>query len=238
MVSFNSCTSSAVAYTRTLPRVTMVCLLIAHGIFPRQEASQSRRAIMKSPQPAATHLGRARSGSVFSTSGQVPASQPAPSRVCEAGAQTSRTIEAETPLEIGFLLPHHHRAVDCLISLISHTGPHLPLVIHTSTALHHHSLWCFATSPSFHCTRARRHSFRHPSLTYHSLSSATSTPRRVNDRSILPPLAPGQQPFYTFNPAAWLPDACARHRFHLIPPNHSVFFTAKLRSQLPCLAHS
>ena len=28
-------------------RVKMLCLLIAHGIFLRQEASQSRRAIMK-----------------------------------------------------------------------------------------------------------------------------------------------------------------------------------------------
>ena len=56
-----------------LPRVTMVCLLIAHGIFLRQEASQSSRAIMKSPQPAATHLGRARSGT-----SQVPASRPRP----------------------------------------------------------------------------------------------------------------------------------------------------------------
>lgn len=42
-------------------RLKMLCLLIAHGIFLRQEASQSRRAIMKSPRPAKTHLAHARS---------------------------------------------------------------------------------------------------------------------------------------------------------------------------------
>jgi len=45
-------TSFALAYCR----VTMVCLLIAHGIFLPQEASQSSRGIMKSPRPATTHL--------------------------------------------------------------------------------------------------------------------------------------------------------------------------------------
>ena len=87
---------------------------------------------------------------------------------------------------------------------------------------------------SFHCTWASRHSFRHPRLlTYHSLSPATSTHPTRRRPFILPPLAPGQQPYYTFYLSAWLLDACARHGSHLIPPNHLVFFTAKLRSQLP-----
>jgi hypothetical protein len=90
-------------------------------------------------------------------------------------------LEAETcsglPLEIGFLSSTTTAAVDCLISLISHARPHLPLVIHTSTALHHHSLWCFATSPSFHCSRgpAVTLSGTHR-LPYHSLSETTSIP--------------------------------------------------------------
>lgn len=88
---------------------------------------------------------------------------------------------------------------------------------------------------SFHCTRARRHSFRHPSLTCPAILCPRRPRhhRRVDDPSILPPLAPGQQPYYTFHLSAWLLDACARHGSHLIPLNHLVFFTAKLRSQLP-----
>ena len=43
-ISLHTVASFVMAY---YCRVKMLCLLIAHGIFLRQEASQSRRAIMK-----------------------------------------------------------------------------------------------------------------------------------------------------------------------------------------------
>jgi len=221
-----------------LPRVTMVCLLIAHGIFPRQEASQSSRAIMKSPQPAAAHFSRARSGAVVFLV-QVPA---APSRVCEAAHGRRGRLKLRRPWRlVSSPSPpdRHHRAVDCLISLISHAGPHLPLVIHTSTALHHHSLWCFATilpfivpGPAVTLSGTLR------LLAYHSLSSATSTPRRVNDPSILLPLAPSQQPYYTFNPppGCWTPVLDTA----LISPLPTTSSSSRLSfgPNYRCLAHS
>lgn len=224
----------------------MLCLLIAHGIFLRQEASQSRAChheespTCKDPK---THLVHARSVPV-----RYSRLAPALSRVCEAVAhrrrvrlklrlrRSARTCTVPPGQLVSFLTTTTARAVDCLISLISHSGPHLPLVIHTSTALHHHSLWCFATTLPFIVPGpAVTLSGTLRLLTYHSLSPATSTPPTRRRPFILPPLAPGQQPYYTFYLSAWLLDACARHGSHLIPPNHLVFFTAKLRSQLPLL---
>ena len=111
---------------------------------------------MKSPRPAKTHLVHARSVPV-----RYSRLSPARSRVCEAVAhrrrvrlklrlrRSARTCTVPPGQLVSFLTTTTARAVDCLISLISHSGPHLPLVIHTSTALHHHSLWCFATTLPF-----------------------------------------------------------------------------------------
>ena len=161
----------------------MLCLHISHGIFLCQEASQSRRAIMKSLRPAKTHLVHAR---------PVPVRYPPHDRAlarrlaCEAVAHGLRARlklrpllgPSQSPLDNWFpSSPPPPPAVDCLISLISHSGPHLPLVIHTSIALHHHSLWCFATSIPFIVPGpAVTLSGILCLLTYHSLSPATSTP--------------------------------------------------------------
>lgn len=164
----------------------MLCLLIAHGIFLRQEASQSRAChLEESPtcKDPKTHLVHARSVPV-----RYSRLAPALSRVCEAVAhrrrvrlklrlrRSARTCTVPPGQLVSFLTTTTARAVDCLISLISHSGPHLPLVIHTSTALHHHSLWCFATilpfivpGPAVTLSGTLR------LLTYHSLSPATST---------------------------------------------------------------
>jgi hypothetical protein len=70
-----------VAYSTYYCRVKMLCLLIAHGIFLRQEASQFRRAIMKRVPDLQDPLGarsiRSQSGTRLS---------PAHTRVCEAFA--------------------------------------------------------------------------------------------------------------------------------------------------------
>ena len=214
----------------------MLCLLIAHGIFLRQEASQSRRAIMKSPRPLQTHLVRAPSGQSGTRL------SPAPSRVCEAFAHRRRVRLKLRPARACTEPPGQ------LVSFLTTTTARcrLPYLAHfplrTSLASRHPHEHRTASSlslvlcnnSSFHCTWASRHSFRHPSLTYlpFFVPGDLDTPD-ASTTLILPPLAPGQQPYYTFYLSAWLLDACARHGSHLIPPNHLVFFTAKLRSQLP-----
>ena len=146
----------------------MLCLLIAHGIFLRQEASQSRRAIMKSPRPLQTHLVRAPSGQSGTRL------SPAPSRVCEAFAHRRRVRLKLRPARACTEPPGQ------LVSFLTTTTARcrLPYLAHfplrTSLASRHPHEHRTASSlslvlcnnSSFHCTWASRHSFRHPSLTY------------------------------------------------------------------------
>ena len=195
---------------------------------------------MKSPRPAKTHLVHARSVPV-----RYSRLTPALSRVCEAVAHRRR---------VRLKLRLRRSARTCtvppgqLVSFLTTTTARcrLPYLAHfplwTSLASRHPHEHRTASSlslvlcnnSSFHCTWASRHSFRHPSLTYlpFFVPGDLDTPD-ASTTLILPPLAPGQQPYYTFYLSAWLLDACARHGSHLIPLNHLVFFTAKLRSQLP-----
>lgn len=195
---------------------------------------------MKSPRPAKTHLVHARSVPV-----RYSRLAPALSRVCEAVAhrrrvrlklrlrRSARTCTVPPGQLVSFLTTTTAR---CRLPYLAH----FPL--RTSLASRHPHEHRTASSlslvlcnnSSFHCTWASRHSFRHPSLTYlpFFVPGDLDTPD-ASTTLILPPLAPGQQLYYTFYLSAWLLDACARHGSHLIPPNHLVFFTAKLRSQLP-----
>ena len=126
---------------------------------------------MKSPRPAKTHLVHARSVPV-----RYSRLAPALSRVCEAVAhrrrvrlklrlrRSARTCTVPPGQLVSFLTTTTAR---CRLPYLAH----LPL--RTSLASRHPHEHRTASSlslvlcniSSFHCTRARRHSFRHPSLT-------------------------------------------------------------------------
>lgn len=223
-------------HTLPLPSVTSVCLLIAHGIFPASGGESAGRASMKSPRPAAAHIARARPGA-----SQVPASSPRPLACVRLRTDGRLRLKLRPARACPWrLVSFPSLTTACRLPYLAHfphPTHHLPLVIHTSPALHHHSLWCFATILPFIVHWARRHSFRHPSLTNSFFVPAL---RRVAcltfyRRSLL---VSSTTHYSTFALSAWLPDACARHGFHLIPPNHPDFFTAKPRSQLPSLRAS
>ena len=145
----------------------MLCLLIAHGIFLRQEASQSRRAIMKRvpdlQRPTWCMLDQSQSGTRLT---------PAPSRVCEAITHRRRVRLKLRPARACTEPPGQ------LVSFLTTTTARcrLPYLAHfplrTSLASRHPHEHRTASSlslvlcniSSFHCTRASRHSFRHPSL--------------------------------------------------------------------------
>ena len=147
----------------------MLCLLIAHGIFLRQEASQSRRAIMKRVPDLQDPLG---ARSIRSQSGT--RLTPAPSRVCEAITHRRRVRLKLRPARACTEPPGQ------LVSFLTTTTARcrLPYLAHfplrTSLASRHPHEHRTASSlslvlcniSSFHCTRVSRHSFRHPSLTY------------------------------------------------------------------------